>query len=436
MKFLCIYLPLIGLGGLTTACSEGSSRPSDPDGSDLDASTQDASFPDGGDDGGEPLPFAPADELSVPDPMAWGPFPVGVITVDLLDESREDAAGGPRFLRTEVWYPAAPSARGQETWSYDLKREADDPHIDLGELGEGFRAAQIGPLESGAVRDAAIETGYGPYPLILLSHGAYSTRFHYTYHTAHLASHGYVVAAPDHAGNTLWDMIRDGMDLLAAAATLPDRVADLVFVRDQLVASSQIPGQLLAGQLDTTGPAGVSGHSLGGLTALMAAGQDEGFSFALAMAPPTEPVVLAMVGVQPELFLEPAMILGSVTDQTLPYRTQYCAYRALGSTEKYLFELEGGGHFSFSDACRIEVEAPTDIEGAPNKAEDGCDPADVVPFETAQEAINAYGTAFYNRYLRHSGGSQAYLVDRDEPPFDVVTFYVGNNLPDWPDGCP
>ena len=42
------------------------------------------------------------------DPFARGPHPVGVVTLELSDPARS------RFVPTEVWYPAAESARGQD----------------------------------------------------------------------------------------------------------------------------------------------------------------------------------------------------------------------------------------------------------------------------------------------------------------------------------
>jgi hypothetical protein len=48
----------------------------------------------------------------VRDPEKWGPYPVGVTSMQLDDASRPDAElNGPRPLRTEIWYPAVDAAR-------------------------------------------------------------------------------------------------------------------------------------------------------------------------------------------------------------------------------------------------------------------------------------------------------------------------------------
>ncbi len=418
MKCFLLYVPVLGMSA--AACGEAAV-------SHTPVETED--------DAGA-IPFKPAGESAAPDPGLSGPFPVGVMTVDLLDENRKGSAvDGARFLRTEIWYPAMTSARGAETWSYDFKEEGDDPNIDLGDGLDGFKTAEIAPLQSDAVRDAPIDDRFGPYPVVLFSHGAYSTRFHYIYLTVHLASHGYIVAAPDHSGNTLWDMIRDGADMLEAASSIFDRAEDLRFVRDQLLALSETPGHVLFQQVDTTEPAGVGGHSLGGLSALMAAQNHDEISFPVALAPLADPRLLSLLEVDLESFKEPVMFLGSVTDQTLSYGDQYCAYLGLGSDDKYLFELEGGGHFSFSEACRVEVNRPPEDVDA-GIVKDGCNPSDSPPFEPVQQAVRHYTAALYNRYLRHSAGTETYLADMDSPPFDSVNFYIGQELPDWPDGCP
>src|SRR5262245_23445718 len=50
------------------------------------------------------------------DPAAPGPFVVGVKTIEIADPLRPG-----RMLTTEVWYPAAESARGQPGTGYSVK---------------------------------------------------------------------------------------------------------------------------------------------------------------------------------------------------------------------------------------------------------------------------------------------------------------------------
>ena len=58
------------------------------------------------------LSFRSPANAAEPDPLKEGPYPVGVSTAILVDNSRTDAfTKKPRTLVTEVWHPAADGAR-------------------------------------------------------------------------------------------------------------------------------------------------------------------------------------------------------------------------------------------------------------------------------------------------------------------------------------
>src|SRR5262245_23650258 len=121
------------------------------------------------------------------DPFSRGPSAVGVRTLELRDATRED-----RPLPLEVWYPAVDAHRGA-----DLVAGTQDHY----EVVPGFPA-----VPQHAVRDA--EPRPGSYPLVMFSHGFGGHRRQSTFLCTHLASHGYVVAASDHTGNTLLDVMQ------------------------------------------------------------------------------------------------------------------------------------------------------------------------------------------------------------------------------------
>src|SRR5689334_18547763 len=93
-----------------------------------------------------------------PEPQSLGTYAVGVTTITVVDPSRD------RQLLVEVWYPAASSARGTD----------DDPVIYSVRAIGGTVARLRSPL--GAHRDVDARKVGGPYPVVLLSHGAGSTR--------------------------------------------------------------------------------------------------------------------------------------------------------------------------------------------------------------------------------------------------------------------
>ena len=203
------------------------------------------------------------------DPFVRGPFPVGVRTHDATDVARN------RPLPIEIWYPATDAHRGQDT------SEAGRDHY---EVLSGFPA-----VTQDAARDAVPRPE--TFPLVLFSHGFAGHRRQSTFLCTHLASHGYVVAAVDHTGNTVSDMMqmlleiqagapqRDFADLMAEFITV--RPADIGFLLDRL-----LDGALGAGapRIDHA-HVGMSGHSFGGWTTLMATAGDRRIRAALPLAP-------------------------------------------------------------------------------------------------------------------------------------------------------
>jgi len=203
------------------------------------------------------------------DPFARGSNPVGVRSVDLTDSTRS------RCLALELWYPATAVYQGQDTGA-----QSKD-HYDL---LPGFP-----PQTQDAVRDA--EAAQGRFPLVVFSHGFGGHRRQSTFLCTHLASHGYVVAAMDHTGNTVMDIAMMTMQVMAGGQ-LPDvftmisdlvvaRPADVRFVIDRVLAGE---AGIDADRIDAE-RIGMSGHSFGGWTTLKVTGLDRRISAALPMAP-------------------------------------------------------------------------------------------------------------------------------------------------------
>lgn len=88
-----------------------------------------------------------------------------------------------RTLPTQVWYPVDTSvAATAESATYEF------PGIEV---------------PSGAV--AGAPPADGEFPLVIYSHGNGGIRYVSSFLTERLASHGFVVMAPDHTGNTALD---------------------------------------------------------------------------------------------------------------------------------------------------------------------------------------------------------------------------------------
>lgn len=247
----------------------------------------------------DPLPFPPAGPNDAPDPGAMGPFPVGVRTIEIIDTGRKKLDGSPRKLVTEVWYPATQATKGKPGTEYDIKA------LFTPEQQAAMSGANIPNLQTTAVRDAPPAATHGPFPLVIFSHGQAAIRWQSTYLTVFLASHGYVVASPDHEGGTLYDVVRG--QLSAVTDGLEKRPQDVTYVVSRL---GRLPeGDPLKPLIDLT-RLGVCGHSFGALTSLRVAVLDKRVKAIVAQAPVTTDY--AWIGFAPPIQLGiPVQIQGA-----------------------------------------------------------------------------------------------------------------------------
>jgi predicted dienelactone hydrolase len=252
------------------------------------------------------------------DPAERGPSPIVVETRHYRDDARN------RPLRTEIWRPAA-----------------------RGELpGQPIRS-----------------------PVILFSHGFAGTRLQSRFLCSHLASHGYVVAACDHAGNTFLDL-----NVFKASQSSMDRPHDLRVVLDKLLEESSDSSSALFGRLDGNRCAAI-GHSFGGYTALATVGawldlrgrkergeakpsdpdyidfEDRRFVAAVALTPVMKPFLT------PEsvrMVRKPVLLIGGSHDaQTSPRLHQRPLFESLPGL-RYLGVIQGATHFNFVDQGFID----------------------------------------------------------------------------------
>jgi len=352
---------------------------------------------------GEPseLPFPPAGPDAAPDPAMMGPYPVGVMTVELLDESRPNDMGEPRRLVTELWYPAAEEARGQPGYVYteeDLLTE---------EARAVLETSLAVELPTDAVRDAARREPGEAFPIVLFSHGSSGVRMQSTFLTVYLASHGYVVAAPDHLGNTLSDAVL-GAGTAEQFESLGLRPDDMGFVLAYLQA---LPAADPLGAIVDRERVGAAGHSFGALTTLRLLAQGRPIDVAVAQAPPGFDIVwFGGLPVQPEEIEVPVMLHAGEVDMTTPLADAESIYERL-TPPRSLLTVGAAGHFSFSDMCLLDadaIEAATEI-GLSEALSDGCSDDNIGP-ELALPLERHFAIALFNGHLRDSPGSLALLT--------------------------
>jgi dienelactone hydrolase len=238
------------------------------------------------------------------DPFAAGPFPVGMRASEAIDGARRD-----RVIPYEVWYPDG--------------------------------------------RDAA----KGRHPLVVASHSSGGHKRQLAYLCTHLASHGYIVAAPDHVGSTAADAAERARraaknDVLTAAARdaliarmIADRVPDL-----RLVISAVLGGPL-AKNIDG-GRIGLVGWSFGGWSVLATPEADPRVGAVAALAPAGAPNPLP--GILPVTLTfawqrEVATLLLAAEDDRLVSLSGVKELFERAPGRKRMFVLRGADHQHFAD---------------------------------------------------------------------------------------
>ena len=171
-----------------------------------------------------------------------GPFGVGHSAFTAIDPQREN-----RSLAVDVWYPVDDEDRGDSApTSYEL-------------------APGIGLTSEVAADDLPVSSR-PEQTLLIFSHGYGGINTASVVLMETLASHGFIVIAPEHTGNSQ----SSGEDTFDEAAA--NRVPDVSFLIDTMTGRSGDPDDMFYQRVNTD-RVGVVGHSFGGMTAVgMAAG--------------------------------------------------------------------------------------------------------------------------------------------------------------------
>lgn len=323
---------------------------------------------------------------------AQGEHPVGHVLTEVVTEQL--VTGDTRVLPLQVWYPAG-AASGSAT-VYTVAGLASVP--------SPFASEGAEPLA-------------GPLPVAVYSHGSGGVgALGYPY-AERLASHGWIVVAPDHTGNTTLDFLGGGdsfvrsaldrpLDIRAVLDALDDGVAELVADTDAVL---------------------LFGHSFGGYTSFAVAGArlDPGAIAPACSSDSTEPdcVLLADPAVQeaaregrfadtriaaiapqaPAVFgfeanaladLDvPVFLMSSGRDRTTPDALNAApAWDELDGPDDRWLQIPEGGHHTFITTCDdVGVDVVATFQ--PNVREDGCG-NDNTPIAPSVAAMSAYLVAW------------------------------------------
>jgi predicted dienelactone hydrolase len=338
--------------------------------------------------------------MTVEEAAARGPFGVGLRTLEMVDETRpteanREFAGSPtREMQVDIWYPVAPGA-------------ADD--------GEG-----------------PVDASGGPYPLIVFAHGYSSFRFQSASYLRHLASHGYVVAAPG------FPQTRADSPGGPRMYAVLDQPGDVGFVIDELFAMDGDEASFLFEAIDEE-RVGLTGHSGGGLTSMITAYgplRDERVDAVV----PISPVGCLLPPDIAEGVSVPAMIVGGSIDGLVGPVSIRDAYEA-ASAPKYFVNIIGAEHIRFGDFDLADSEVGDvlgrtsrgDITGdlirfaqgiggdatACLEREDGTDA--LIEGEQQRTLLRTVALPFFDAYLKNDQGALRFL-DETLPTLDGIRF--------------
>lgn len=349
----------------------------------------------GGDDGhGDPPDAAVLPDLSL---EANGVYTVGTATVTLADPARG------RTLPTQLWYPADATAAAIAATGFGFAEFELEPnrttYADLLTAADPTCATRT----AHAARDAA--PAVGRFPLIAMSHCHNCTRFSTASVAERLASHGFLVIAVDHVGNTLWDQLA-GDALPLDTTTLDLRVGDLERAIDAVMSlDTAIPRPIA--QLFDGSTFGVMGHSFGAVTAGKVAQTDARIDAALALAAPMENPLLP--GVSVEAIARPLGFVLAVEDNSITelgnnlIRSNFDQ----ATSGAWKAEVADAGHWSVSDLVGV-VSGFAPGCGAGTRQTDG-QPFTYLDAAAGRNLTAAYATAFFKAYLTLDAGAFAYL---------------------------
>lgn len=314
-----------------------------------------------------------------------GPYDVGVQTITVDADSE-------RPLTVDVWFPiddAGDAPPHQYTFLPDVYYESP----------------------TAVTVDASQISSDGPFPLVVYSHGSGGLRYIAADYSEAIASHGYVVAAPDHTGNTAVELVLQAETDRAAVAF--NRPNDVLAVID---AMTNPQNTATAGFVPSVDPEliAVTGHSAGGYTTYAVAAGAETELGSIAPDPRIDAIItLAPTsgGITDEAFAAmttPALAIGGTKDQTTPIDPNITRpFELAASSPNLRVDLVDAGHQSFSIACEAQAFLPTlPIEVPPqlldvldSYAEQGCGDG-LMDIERAKDLTNTFAVAFLESIFR------------------------------------
>jgi predicted dienelactone hydrolase len=324
-------------------------------------------------------------------PDALGAYAVGHTMFAVVDAARED-----RELLVDVWYPV------------DAVNAVSEPRTEYPLQGGLTLPSEV------AVDDLPVSSE-GTRALLVFSHGFGGINTQSTQLMEALASHGFIIASPEHTGNTALDRSDD--------MPAEKRVPDVSFIIDTLFERSNTPGDAFEGRIDES-KVGVLGHSYGGSTAM---GTVAGWAGA-DPDPRVEAIGVSAGGVGNNSFSEevlapataPTTLFVGTLDPGALANHQYAFANMPNAEALFKVEVTGANHTHFANVCDIgnrliSLGITKDMWDALGAAallqpyNDTCT-EDVFPIAEAHRLQNLYMVAHFKRFLLGQARYDRYLT--------------------------
>jgi predicted dienelactone hydrolase len=349
-------------------------------------------------------------------PAPTGPYPLGTVSLHLIDKSSPDPVAGPghyRELMASVWYPAQHAGRHPlAPWMLPaplralLTAAGFDPDATVSPLTAAHEGAPVLCAEQG-------------WPVIVYSHGAHDHRSDTTIVVQELASHGYVVVTVDHTYDAFsefpdgrlivpqFEIDMEPGDFARDARFVLDQIETLAAGHNPDAEHRPLPAGL--GRALDMHRVGMFGWSKGATAIAMAMTEDQrvraGLSFDGPMA--SDPPITAELD-------RPFMMMTAVfTRAAQPSAAEFWSHL---TGWRLNVQAEGAVHSSYCDLQWLMPQLATALGITDAELPDWIgtlDPARAVRIQ------QAYPLAFFDQHLR---GRRRHLLDGPSPAFPEVMF--------------
>jgi len=185
--------------------------------------------------------------------------------------------------------------------------------------------------------EAQIDTAHGPYPIVAFGHGFFMQTGYYLSHFRHLATHGFVVIAPQFP-DTQHGELAD----------------DLLYCVEYLRQQHSSGGSRFRGLIDTAS-IGLSGHSMGGGASLLAAARDSRVRVVapLAAAETTPSAIAVMNQIVGFVYL-----IAGASDGIAPPAAHQIPMYNNANPPKALCNIREANHTRFMDVATFDFTDP------------------------------------------------------------------------------